>query len=244
VAPVAVPRPARSAGPPAQGGGGWRWWGGDAAERAARRSYRRSLPPLYRWRRVLVALGVVGLLSALAFVLPVDPIDRAKDAWQRWTTDARAVSEVRAEADPANSVAPTYTAGSVVDGDSLNAWATAWPEGTRPPEDCAGAAGVGGLVLSWDGDVEIDSLSIRAGLHPEAPDPDAAVQPKVVALLAEGECDQVTLKAGRDWQEVSVDLPVETSSVRLFVAEVFERDGGTPGLVAISELQVKTYTEE
>lgn len=243
MAPVVVSRPARSAGPPPQGGG-WRWWGVDASDRAARRAYRRSLPPLYRWRRVLVALGVVGLLSALAFVLPVDPIERAKDAWQRWTSKPSPVADVGAEADPADSVAPTYTAESVVDGDWFNAWATAWPEGTTPTEDCAGAAGVGGLILSWGEPVEIDSLSIRAGLHPEAPDPDAAVQPKVIALIAEGTCDRVTLKAGRGWQEFSVDLPVQTSSVRLVVAEVFEPDGRTPGLVAISELELQTYTEE
>ena len=41
------------------------WWTRlwDSKDRVARRAYRRSLPPLYRWRRVIIAVLALGLVG-------------------------------------------------------------------------------------------------------------------------------------------------------------------------------------
>ena len=57
------------------------WGASEAAQdRAARREYRRSLPPLYRWRRVLIGVLVLVLATVGGVALRRDPIGMVKGA--------------------------------------------------------------------------------------------------------------------------------------------------------------------
>ena len=113
-------RPAR-AGTPQRG-----WWDPER-QRAARREYRRSLPPLYRWRRVLVALACSWPSAVVLTLTGNNPVGWAQERWRELTVtwsrrrrDRRRPAAGLGGADVRRREAP---------GSRQEAWATAWPAG-------------------------------------------------------------------------------------------------------------------
>ena len=63
-----------------------------ARDREAARAYRRSLPPLYRWRRVIIAVLVFALFIGFGALLQLGPVALAQDGWHRLTKQYVTVS--------------------------------------------------------------------------------------------------------------------------------------------------------
>jgi hypothetical protein len=115
---------------PVQPKSAWRrWWERlwNTRDRAARRAYRHSLPPFYRWRRVLIAVVVAGLLVAGAVVTKRQPLVWAQESWSNIFYAKRlvnvAVSEVTIDP-PTATVAgsdPEFLVDNTADG-----WKMTW----------------------------------------------------------------------------------------------------------------------
>src|SRR3712207_5008939 len=99
------------------------WWANrfDNRDRAARREYRRSLPALYRWRRVLISLGlIVGLVAGLT-VAGSNPVGFVVDRYHdvRGTTVGVPVTGVAVE--PPDATVPKSDPKALTDG-TVAAW--------------------------------------------------------------------------------------------------------------------------
>jgi hypothetical protein len=210
------------------------WWGGDPQERAARRAYRRSLPPLYRWRRVLVALLACLLLAGVVWFLAGEPVRQVKDLWTSLTGDYETVQDVEAS----GSAAPTYSAGDVTDGDHFSAWAVDWSGSTTADSDCGTAPGER-LTLSWQLPADIEEISIRAGLHDELTRRPNQFRPRHLDVEANGQCDRVELDDDGGWQHEQVDLDGEVTELTISVASAYENTADpVESFVAISEVRL------
>src|SRR5215203_1533192 len=77
-----------------------------AQDRAARKAYRRSLPPLYRWRRVIIGVVMVALVTSAAVVLlRSDPIGTVQSGWYSLRREFVWVRPVTASVVPADATA-------------------------------------------------------------------------------------------------------------------------------------------
>ncbi len=220
-----------------------RWWGGDPQERAARKAYRRSLPLLYRWRRVLVGLLGAALLGALVWFLAGDPVRTLKDKWTELTGHLEPVPEVQAQAQPVGTEAQLYPAADAVDEDPRTAWATAWPSDT-PAVDGCGESTAGRLVLTWSPAVRVERIDIRAGLDAQEDASGRQFRPARVDVNIGGECEPVPLKRSSGWQEHTVEFEGEVSSLTVSVADVHRpRSDSIEEMVAISWIRLMTRGE-
>ena len=98
--------PAEGTAPPAR----QRWWRSrsTAEERAARAAYRRSLPPLYRWRRVALAAALV-LGAVVAFTrIGSNPIAFAASTWWELRDEVVEVEHVRASTVVGGATSPSH----------------------------------------------------------------------------------------------------------------------------------------
>ena len=223
---------------------GWWFLRRDPGERAARRAYRRSLPLLYRWRRVLVALVVLLLLGGLASVTGRNPVSWAKGRWEAWTADLQEIPDVTATARPPRSVAPTFSAASATDGDPKTAWATRWPRSQVPASQCGGAAGIGSLELTWAVPTLVDAIEVRAGLHSKADTRNNLFQPTRIDVEIGGRCVTFPLDRKSGWQRTELDVEAEVQTVTVRVAQV-SPNKAEPLIpnVAISEIRLLTKSE-
>ena len=145
-----------------------------AQDRAARREYRRSLPPLYRWRRVIIG----GLVLFLAIVGGVavrrDPVGIVQGAWYSLQGQYLKVSPVQATVEPAEATAPKSDPAALVDG-SVVEWTMNWAPSQESA--CGPAAGTGVIVLNFPA-TRIRQLQIYPGLDvgQRATEPAAAAQ--------------------------------------------------------------------
>ncbi len=86
------------------------WWQRlwDPKDRRARREYRRSLPPFYRWRRVIVGVGGLAAVLVVLSVVGKNPVSWAKDRLYDVRGTLVAVDPVVFAGVPAQSVATDY----------------------------------------------------------------------------------------------------------------------------------------
>jgi hypothetical protein len=217
IATPGVPAPA----PPKSG---WRlWWDRfwDSGDRAARRSYRRSLPALYRWRRVLVGLLVLASVIGAVVLTNGSPTAWARDRWSdvfyRDRLQEVWVSEVFIEpADATADGAPQM----LVDNDS-DAWTMTWTAETAGI-GCR-APGTGVIVLTFPAR-RIRQIDLYAGLQ----DPQTRAQEFIPQRIgvAFGDADPCLAEPQRlenepTKQSITVDSGVAVTTLRIAVHGAF-----------------------
>jgi hypothetical protein len=217
------------------------WW--DREERAARREYRRSLPPSYRWRRAIVTLG---LLTGLGLVLGLtgnNPVEWAYQRWRDLTADAEPVAGVTAAARPRGSVAPTYQV-EKLPGRREEAWATAWPPGAGPAADCGDTPAGGAVLLRWDEATRVRGLDVWAGLGKDNTDRGYQFTPKRLDVAFDGGCVELDLAETPDRQRLELDTEVAVTSLVVSVGDVHP-NSAEPALplVAIGGIEVLHHPE-
>ncbi len=239
--PVGAPSPARPRLP---------WWRrlwlriGNPEERAARRSYRRSLPGLYRWRRrvlVLLALLVVGGGLTIA---GRNPARLVTSAWHDVRGDVVQVDDVSAVTVLAKGATEKTPAGFAVDGDSSSAWTTAWVVPAAAPA-CGASTGTAGLRLTFP-DTRVREIRLVAGVTDPSQRP-LELLPKTVHITAsDGSCVTAELSRSATAQTVPLDTGEPVSSLTVTVASTYPaKDPGqrTRAQVSLTEVSIWSRPE-
>ena len=143
---------------------GWRsWWARlrDPHDRASRRAYRRALPAVYRWRRVLIALLVGALIVAAGYVTDANPGAWARDRWSDIFYRNRLVEVLpnSVSIEPANATAKG-SPDMLVDNDA-DAWSMKW---TKDTEGCR-TPGTGVITLTIEPAVRVRQIIVYPGLQ-------------------------------------------------------------------------------
>lgn len=189
--------------------------------RRARKDYRRSLPPLYRWRRV----GVTALLAVLVVgglaVIGRDPVGWTVARWYDLTNRLEPVADVRAEATPPESVVRENAPQGLLDLDAATAWVTGW----TPPEQPAGCGeGRGGRVVLTFPEARVRELRVITGVTNESDRPLQHIPTQLDVMLPDGTCRFVPLGRSPELQEVAFDTGVPVGRLTVSIGEAHTAD--------------------
>lgn len=214
------------------------WWSRrfDNRDRAARREYRRSLPALYRWRRVLVILGLLaGLVAGLA-VAGRDPVGFVVARYHDVLGTLEPVEVTSVTVDPPDRTAPKSDPSTLIDRRE-SAWTMRWPPTTTEGQ-CGGAPGTGVILLGIPA-TRVRALRIRAGLP--ATDGRRLLQARPTRLgvtFGDGTCQALELTDAAEAQELPLDSQVPVDSIRIGIDRVISPgENGEPAL-SITEIEV------
>ena len=235
-APTTVPQ--QRSMPASAGSSFWGWWRRTAQERAARGAYRRSLPLLYRWRRVVLTLVTLVVLGAVVTVLAGNPVEWGKQRWYDVTGKTEPIEKVTARAVPPGSAVPHFDAKGVVDGSRFTAWATSWSPRRDEQAHACGGDQRSAVLLTWSHPVRVRALEIRAGLRKSTARTQQA-RPRRIDVIGGGQCSHPELVDTPRWQPVSFDSQQDVSSILVTVERVFppQTKPHIP-LVAITDIRV------
>ena len=223
----------------AQERGRWR-----SEQRAAKREYRRSLPAVYRWRRVIVGLLSVVLVVVVVSVLGRDPVGWLKNRWYdlRGTTEPVAGVEALTRAPGSPRLSPVD---EVLDADPATVWQRKWVAGSAPTTSCAKAEQAGYVELRWKPPVRVRMLQVDAGLAEGANDRDLEFRPETILVsyrTASGRvCWGVTIPDTGARRSLGLDTKSDVNRLRVSIGSVF--DSTTPdedGPVSIRRLIVRS----
>jgi len=218
----------------------WRRLGPSGASGPSRAAYRRSLPSRYRVARVVVALVLVGLVSALLVVAGRNPITWARARWADLRGTLTPVSDVTASADPGQAVLREYQPRWAVDNVLDRAWATTWRGGGSDSRACGPIQGGGTatLRLALPDRTQLRAIEVAAGLPKDDPLRPLQWRPRMLELrFADGTCERVPLADRPEAQRVKIKL-VTTDAVAVAVAAAYPPKSGQGNRVAISEIRL------
>ncbi|MGB5953709.1 MAG: hypothetical protein WBG57_14485, partial [Ornithinimicrobium sp.] len=196
------------------------WWQRllHSDDRAARRAYRRSLPPFYRWRRAGI---VIACVIALSFAFAIVGTNPAAWAQQRWYDAMGSLVQVRgssAEAVPQGSEVEGFPAAALVDDDSGTAWATAWQD---PSTDVLCGQAPGGRVK-----VSFPSTRLKQ-VRVLPPESGASLQQRPASVdltLPDGTCQRLPVTDEDGEQRLDFDSLKPVTSVVVSVAQIHPSD--------------------
>jgi hypothetical protein len=223
---------------PYAGAGPWSQANAAAQDRAARRQYRRSLPPLYRWRRVIIAVLVVGLLVGTAVALRSNPVGIVKDAWYALNKNYVTVAPVRAAVVPADATAAGSDPANLVDRSAME-WTMHWAPTQESP--CGAAANTGTIVLTF-APTRIRQLQIVPGL--DASNPQRALQPLPQRLgisFDNGPCHPVVLKNTAEQPAITLDSKKPVSQLSIGIGSAYPAAPDAQPLISITEVILQAY---
>lgn len=207
-----------------------RFW--DPADRRARRDYRRSLPPLYRWRRVIIAVLAIVVALVVLSVVGKNPVTWAKDRYYDVRGTLVVADQVTYAGDPPQSVAPGYDVAALGSAAVDDAWATAWSAAAVGPlSGCDGKPAAKGMVrLSFQEPVRVRRLDVLAGLPASNENRPLQFRPSVLLVMYEGRCTELQLKDGSDLQKLTFDtgVPVKDLIVAIGATYPARADAGQP----------------
>ena len=193
-----------------------------ARDREAARAYRRSLPPLYRWRRVIIAVIVFALFIGFGALLQLGPVALAKDGWHRLTKQYVTVSGVQVMVNPTTASAPDSNPQSLVDS-SKQEWTMAWaPTGRvadlrRRPGNRHADLHLPGHPGAAGGHLARTGRGQPAARSPAAAEGDRDRLPR--RLLPPGHPGATSAEP----QQISVDSGAPVTQLRLGIASTYPR---------------------
>jgi hypothetical protein len=228
---------------------GYEYWSAEsqaAQERAAWKAYRLSLPPLYRWRRVIMVVLLVPLGLAAGLALGRDPVGSVKDGWYwlRREYDPNPVKVVSVTVVPPEATAAKSDPAALVDG-SEKEWTMNWaPSGKTT--GCRPAPGTGVVVLTLERPTRIRLLQIAPGLAKSNQQRELQPLPEKLAVAFDnvafdnGSCQTVRLTRDAIQKEIPLDSEIAVTQVRIGIASTHPAPNGQP-LVSITELALRSY---
>jgi hypothetical protein len=227
--------------PPAVVRQGWwqRFW--DPKDRRARGAYRRSLPPLYRWRRVIVALGAIVAALVLLSVVGTNPVTWAKDRLNDVRGSLVPIDPVTFAAVPPDSVAPDSGVAALGTAPLDDAWATAWSP-LVPLDGCPGkAAAKGAVSLTFKDPVRVRRLDVRAGLPADNANRTLQFRPSVLLVVFDGHCSELPLKDVSDLQQLKLDTEVPVKQLLIAIGATYPaRPDAAQNLTTLTSLAVQS----
>ena len=219
------------------------WWQRlwDPKDRRARRDYRRSLPPFYRWRRVIVGVGGLAAVLVVLSVVGKNPVSWGKDRLYDVRGTLVTVDPVVFDAVPAKSVATDYNVLALGTAPLDDAWATAWnPADFAQLDGCSGKQAAKGMViLSFKDPVRVRRLDIRAGLPAANAKRPLQFRPSVLLVMYEGRCSELQLKDSSDLQQLKLDTGVPVKQLQIAVGATYPaRPDAAENLTAMTSIAV------
>ena len=215
-------------------------WGriSQSRDRAARRAYRQSLPPLYRWRRVIIGFLVVALGLGGLQAVGRHPVRWAVDKFYDVRNTTVIVGGVKAAVDPPTATAQGSDPAALTDL-SVAGWTMNWvpaEQGTT----CGGAPGTGAIVLTV-APTRIREIDLQAGLLGTDSNRLLEFRPESIGVSFDGgPCRNLPLTDVAEWQNLKVDSGVAVSTVRIGVDTAYPApDGGQPRL-SITEIVLRS----
>ena len=221
----------------ASAGAGQGFTGAAAQARAARKAYRRSLPPLYRWRRVIIGVLVAALAGAGLVVTGRDPIGVARAGWHALNKRYVKVTPVQASVDPEGATAAGSNVGALVDS-SVQEWTMTWQPSAESA--CGAAADTGTIVLSF-APTRVRRIQILPGLDKSNPQRPLQLLPQAIGItFDDGRCHPFTLTTKAE-QLLTVDSGTKTSTVRIGIGSTSSPGPDALPLVSITEIVVQSF---
>jgi hypothetical protein len=210
-----------------------------ARDREAAREYRRSLPPLYRWRRVIIGVLVFVLFVGFGAVLQLGPTALAQNGWHRLTKQYVAVSGVQVMVNPTTASAPDSNPQALVDS-SRQEWTMAWaPTGSSAA--CGAAPGTGTLIFTFPA-TRVRQVVIWSGLDADNPQRALQPQPQVIGIgFPDGSCQTADLTQTTDPQRIAVDSGAPVTQLRLGIASTFPTTPEMKQVVSLTEVSIRTF---
>ena len=208
------------------------------ADRAARRAYRRSLPPLYRWRRVLIGLVVAALVIGAAVFLRGDPVETAKQGWYLLTKGYVPVSGLEASVEPPDQVVGGTDALALVDGTDKELTLNWTPSAIL---SCGPAVGSAEIVLTFP-QTRVRRVVVMAGLAKTNPARAQQPLPAKLSVRIGDACDTLTLKQSDDWQDLPYDSKQAVTSLRIGIQSAFPSAQGAA--ISLTEIRLKSFPTE
>jgi len=208
-----------------------------AHDREARRAYRRSLPPLYRWRRVIIGAVLFALFVGFGALLSRDPVALANQTWHRVNNDYVTVAGVQVQVDPADASVSGSDPRSLVDGTEQE-WTMAWaPTG---PSTCGAAPGTGTVIFTFP-PTQIRRVVIAPGLA--ATNAQRPTQPRPAAIglsFDNGPCRAETLADDAAQQVIIIDSAVPVTRMTLGIGSAHLGGAASPQ-ISMTEVWLQTY---
>ena len=212
-----------------------------ARDREAARAYRRSLPPLYRWRRLIIAVLVFALFIGFGALLQLGPVALAQDGWHRLTKQYETVSGVQVMVSPTTASAPDSNPQSLVDS-SKQEWTMVWAP-TGEATTCGAAPGTGTLIFTFPA-TRVRQVVIWPGLDADNPQRDLQPQPKLIGIgFPDGSCYPATLENKAEPQKISVDSGAPVTQLRLGITSTQSTTPEAKPLISLTEVTIRSYPE-
>jgi hypothetical protein len=218
---------------------GYGYWPGPnkAQDRAARKAYRRLLPPLYRWRGLIIGLVIVALLAAAALALGGDPVNRVTGAWYNLRQQYVWVKPVSVTVVPAEATAANSNPAALVD-ESDNEWTMNWTPSGVPPT-CGPAPGTGYVIFTF-APTRIRLLQIAPGLSEKNPQRPLQPVPRVLGIFFDnGPCHRVELTGDPGQQEIKIDSEKPVTQMIMTISSATTLPNGQ--LISFTEVILKAY---
>lgn len=220
--------------PPARKRDTWwsRFW--DRKDRLARREYRRSLPPLYRWRRVIIVVLSLILVGGGLTLIGHSPKAFVLARYYDIRGQTAPVSPVTATTIPDGASAPDTQPSQLVDGTAA-AWAMPWTAETKG-SGCGEAPTTAVIQLAF-APTRIRKIDVRAGLLDNNANRLMQFRPKTIWIAYGDQCNSYPL-ADVQLQTITVDTKVPVSSLRVGVQDAFPpaQPAGVQPLLAFTEI--------
>lgn len=190
-------------------------------ERRARTAYRRSLPPLYRWRRVAIGAAVVLTCSFAFAFIETNPVAWAKQRWYDVTNEVVQVRDTEAEALPEGSDLDGFAATNLVDDNFGTAWATSWQ-----PTDVDGAAEIvcgqataDKVTVSFPA-TRLREIRVISGLSNATARSLQQLPAAIDFTFENGTCLRMPLTEAVEEQKFRMDTRADVSQVQVSIAAV------------------------
>jgi len=210
------------------------WWQRfrDPVDRRARRDYRRSLPPLYRWRRVIIGILAIAVALGVLWAAGNNPVTWAKDRYYDVRGTLVVADQLVYAADPSDSVAPGYDVAALGSAAVDDAWATGWAdEIVTPLSGCGNKKAAKGMVrLTFQEPTRVRRLDVVAGLPDADEKRPLQFRPSVLLVMYEGRCTELPLKDSAALQQLTLDtgVPVKELTVAIGGTYPARADAGQP----------------
>lgn len=195
------------------------WWSRlwDSKDRVARRAYRRSLPPLYRWRRVIIAVLALGLIGGGLTVIGRSPKTFFLARYHDIRKTVVNVPGVTAEIIPPEASAPETTPDALVDG-TAKAWQMNWTSTTQG-SPCGETPTTAVIQLSF-APTRIREIDLRAGLLANNPNRLMQFRPEQIWIAYADKCVDQSLQ-DVELQKLPLDTELPIDSLRIGVQTAF-----------------------
>ena len=216
------------------------WWSRlwDSKDRVARRAYRRSLPPLYRWRRVIIAILALTLIGGGLYAIGRSPkaffVARYYDLRRAIVT----VPNVQAEIIPPDASAADSTPNALLDR-TAKSWKMTWTPTTQG-SPCQVPPTTPVINLSF-APVRIKQIEIWAGLREKDPNRLLQYRPKKIWVAYSDQCKDIELE-NVEKQTIKLDTKSQVESIRISVQTAYppEPPEGGQDLLAFTEITLES----